>query len=128
MIIIMIMGWRIQNKLEKQRCCSYYSRYDEDDIFKRKYFELYYPQENMICHKQILPTKLRFHYISNWRKALEFYLMSFLNMMSWRVNFLDFLDFPVHYTTLFIACVRYFLSSFYFFTKSWPFRDVLYLI
>ena len=30
------------------------------DKLKTKHFELHYPQENMICHKKIIPTKLHF--------------------------------------------------------------------
>ena len=30
------------------------------DKLKTKSFELHYPQQNIICHKQIIPTKLHF--------------------------------------------------------------------
>ena len=30
------------------------------DKLKPKHFELYYPQENMICHNLVTPTKLHF--------------------------------------------------------------------
>ena len=50
-----------------QHCCSYYSWYHtvlkailKNDKLKTEQFQLHYPQKSMICHKQIIPTKLHF--------------------------------------------------------------------
>ena len=52
---------------------------------------------------KLFPLNSIFLYISNWSKALEFYLMSFFNIKSWSAKFINFLDdFPVHYAALFI--------------------------
>ena len=51
---------------------------------------------------KLFPLNCIFLYISNLSKVLEFYLMSFFNMKSWRVKFRNFLgNFPVHYAALF---------------------------
>ena len=47
----------------------------------------------MFCHKQIIPTKLNFHYIGNWSKVLEFYLANIFVQYEElnRVKFINFL-------------------------------------
>ena len=52
---------------------------------------------------KLLLLNCTFHYISNCSKVLEFYLTSFFNMKSWKVEFRNFLgDFPVYHAALFI--------------------------